>query len=109
MCSILRQAADLPETSTVSGLDSEKEIELLKTLQEFPKVVADTARTRQVHKMTHYIQNLATRFHSFYTVCKVIDPENPELTASRLALVRATKVVMAQALNLVGVEAVESM
>lgn len=109
MCSILRQAADLPETSEASGLDSEKEIELLKTLQEFPKVVADTARTRQVHKMTHYIQNLATRFHSFYTVCKVIDPENPEKTASRLALVRATKTVMAQALNLVGVEAVESM
>lgn len=109
MCSILRQAAGYPETTEVSGLDSEKEIELLKTLQEFPKVVADTARTRQVHKMTHYIQNLATRFHSFYTVCKVIDPENPELTASRLALVRATKTVMAQALNLVGVEAVESM
>lgn len=109
MCSILKQAEGMPETNCAAGLDSEKEIELLKTLQEFPKVVADTARTRQVHKMTHYIQNLATRFHSFYTVCRCCDPDNPEKSASRLALVRAARTVLAEALNLVGVEAVETM
>lgn len=109
MCSILKGAKDLPKAENFEGLDNEKEIELLKTLQEYEKVVAESARTRQAHKITHYIQNLASKFHSFYTVCKVNDPANPELSAKRLALVEACEIVLASALNLIGVEAVESM
>lgn len=109
MCSILKQTKDIPEADNYEGLVDEKEIELIKTLQEYPKVVAEAARTRQAHKITHYIQNLATRFHSFYTVCKVNDPQNPELSAKRIALVKACETVLASALELVGVEAVESM
>lgn len=109
MCSILKGAADIPEAESYDGLDDEKEIELLKTLQEFEKVVADAARTRQAHKITHYIQNLASKFHSFYSSCKVNDPANPELSAKRIALVKACRIVLAEALDLIGVEAVESM
>lgn len=87
----------------------EKEIDLMKTLQEYPKVVRESARTRQVHKMCHYIQNLASKFHSFYNACKVIDPQDQELSDQRLALVKATQIVLADALNLIGVDAVESM
>lgn len=110
ICSILRGAKDAyPAASSYDGLVHEKEIELLKTLSDYPNVIADTARTRQVHKITHYIQNLATRFHSFYTVCKVNDPENPELSAKRIALLEAVQIILADALSLIGVEAVESM
>lgn len=109
MCSILKGAPDYGKPENYEGLDSEKEIELLKTLQDYENVIADTARTRQVHRITHYIQNLASRFHSFYTVCRVNDPENPELSAKRLGLVDASRIVLADALNLIGVEAVESM
>lgn len=109
MCSILKAATDIPAAENFEGLKEEKEIELLKTLQEYPKVIAEAARTRQAHKIAHYIQNLASRFHSFYTVCKVNDPKDPELSAKRLALVQACEIVLASALNLIGVEAVESM
>lgn len=109
MCSILKAAGDYEKPDNYEGLDSEKEIELLKTLQDYENVIADAARTRQMHRITHYIQNLATRFHSFYTVCRVNDPENPELSAKRLGLVEAAKTVLASALELIGVEAVESM
>lgn len=81
----------------------------MKTLQEYNKVVSETARTRQVHKMCHYIQNLASKFHSFYNACKVIDSNDSELTNQRLSLVKATQIVLADALGLIGVQAVESM
>ncbi len=109
MCSIQKQAADIEIADSFADLKHEKEIELMKTLQEFNKVIVDTAKTRQVHKMCHYIQNLASKFHSFYNACKVIDKENLELSSQRLALVKATQIVLANALDCIGVEAVESM
>ena len=109
MCSIEKQAQDIPQAESYELLTHEKEIELMKTLQEFNKVIIDSAKTRQVHKMCHYIQNLASKFHSFYNACKVVDRENLELSAQRLALVKATQIVLANALDCIGVEAVESM
>lgn len=108
ICSILKQA-DYPAPESFDGLVHEKEIELLKTLAEYPSVIEQTARTRQVHKISHYIQNLASKFHSFYTACKVNDPENPELSAQRIALLQAVRIVLEDALNLIGVSAPESM
>ena len=67
-------------------------------------------KTRQVHKVCHYIQTLASKFHSFYNACKVIDRDNMKLSSQRLALVKATQIgSLANALETVGVEAVESM
>ena len=48
--------------------------------------------------MCHYIQYLASKFHSFYNACKVVDRDNLELSAQRLALVKATQIVLANAL-----------
>ena len=109
MCSIQKQAQDIELASSYDLLVDEKEIELMKTLQEFKKVIIDSAKTRQVHKVCHYIQNLASKFHSFYNACKVVDRSNLELSAQRLALVKATQIVLANALDCIGVEAVESM
>lgn len=108
ICSILRNA-DYPMAVNYDGLEHEKEIDLLKTLAEYPSVVEQTARTRQIHKISHYIQNLASKFHSFYTACKVNDPDNPELSAKRIGLLKAVQIVLADALNLIGVSAPESM
>lgn len=109
MCSIQKQAKDLAIADHFDRLNHEKEIELMKGLQEFNKVIIESARTRQVHKVCHYIQDLAGRFHSFYNACKVIDPQNLDLSGQRLALVKATQIVLANALDCIGVEAVESM
>lgn len=108
ICSILKNA-DYGEPEDYSGLVHEKEIELMKTLAEYPSVIEQTARTRQVHKISHYIQNLASKFHSFYTACKVNDPQNPQLSAKRIGLLKAVRIVLEDALNLIGVSAPESM
>lgn len=109
MCSIQKQAKDIELADSFEDLTNEKEIELMKTLQEFNKVIIESAKTRQVHKVCHYIQTLASKFHSFYNACKVIDRDNMKLSSQRLALVKATQIVLANALETVGVEAVESM
>lgn len=109
MCSIQKQAKDIELADSFEDLTDEKEIELMKTLQEFNKVIIESAKTRQVHKVCHYIQTLASKFHSFYNACKVIDRDNMKLSSQRLALVKATQIVVANALETVGVEAVESM
>lgn len=109
MCSIQKQAKDIELADSFEDLTDEKEIELMKTLQEFNKVIIESAKTRQVHKVCHYIQTLASKFHSFYNACKVIDRDNMKLSSQKLALVKATQIVLANALETVGVEAVESM
>lgn len=109
MCSILRSGTDLQMADHYDQITNEKEIVLLKHINEFPSVVADAACLRQPHKMCNYIQKLAANFHSFYNECKVLDVENPELSSQRLALVLAAKITLKNALNLIGVDAPEKM
>lgn len=109
ICSILRQAPDVENAETFDLLTHEKEIALLKYINEFTNVVADSAKSRAPHKVCNYIQKLAQHFHSFYGACKVIDDENVELTKQRLALLKATKITLKNALDLIGVEAIEKM
>ncbi|QTD40717.1 arginine--tRNA ligase [Sporosarcina sp. Te-1] len=110
--SILRQAEEkgmAASTDHVDLLQSEKEVELLKKIGDFPKVVADAARLRSPHRIATYIQELAATFHSFYNAEKVLDPDNRELSEARLALVTATRTTVANALKLIGVAAPERM
>ncbi|MBB4823127.1 arginyl-tRNA synthetase [Sporosarcina luteola] len=110
--SILRQAEEkgmVASTEHVNLLQSEKEVELLKKIGDFPKMVADAARLRAPHRVATYIQELAATFHSFYNAEKVLDPDNRELSEARLALVTATRTTVANALKLIGVAAPERM
>lgn len=109
MCSILRQAPEMKDAENYDLLTHEKEIALMKYINEFTNVVADAAKTRSPHKVCNYIQKLASYFHSFYNACKVIDMEHEELSAQRLALLKATKITLKNALELIGVEAIEKM
>jgi arginyl-tRNA synthetase len=90
-------------------LKEEKELALLKVISEFPKEVATAAEARAPYKITNYIQKLATAIHEFYSECRVIDESNLELTSSRLALAKASKIVMKNALEVIGVSAPEKM
>ncbi|MFJ5717035.1 arginine--tRNA ligase [Neobacillus sp. NPDC093127] len=88
---------------------SEKEIDLLKKLGEFPSAVGEAALKRVPHRITNYIFELASTFHSFYNAEKVLDSEQPERTKARLALVRAVQISLKNALALIGVSAPEKM
>ena len=81
----------------------------MKYINEFTNVVSDAAKTRAPHKVCNYIQKLAQHFHSFYNACKVIDTDNEELSAQRLALLKATRITLKNALYLIGVDAIEKM
>ena len=109
MCSILRSGADIELADHYELISNAKELDLLKHINEFASAVADAAKTRQPHKMCNYITRLAQLFHSFYGECKVLDRENMELTAQRLALVKASEITLRNALNLIGVSAPEQM
>lgn len=109
ICSILRQAGDVPHVEVIDQLTNPKEIALLKEINEFSSVVADAAKKREVHKIANYVQDLASSFHSFYGEVKVMDSSNPELQAQRLNLLVAVKITLRNALNLIGVNAPEQM
>jgi len=87
----------------------EKEISLLKELNRFPEIVEELTENYEVHKLPQYAIKLADKFHSFYNECRVIDEENPEITAARLELVKAVKIVLGETLRLVGVSAPDKM
>lgn len=112
ICSILRQAEEkgfAPSTDALETLSTEKDIDVLKKVGDFPQVVADAARARAPHRITNYVQELAATFHSFYNAEKVLDADNKERSAARLAMITAVAQTIKNALKLVGVAAPEKM
>jgi arginyl-tRNA synthetase len=81
---------------------------LLLELLDFPRVVQNAAARREVHPLPTYLETLATRFHQFYTVHRVL-VDDETLRTRRLALCAATKTVLRCGLGLLGVEAPEKM
>jgi arginyl-tRNA synthetase len=114
IASILRRAAERgvelrPVGEVELGLlEHESELELLRAVADVPAVIARAAELRAPHRLTHAAQDLAARFHRFYTECPVLS-DDPELTQARLWACVATKRVIANLLELLGVSAPESM
>jgi len=81
---------------------------LVLGLSDFPRVVKNAAGRREVHLLTTYLETLATRFHQFYTVHRVLVDE-ADVRVRRLALCAATKTVLGAGLELLGVRAPEKM
>jgi arginyl-tRNA synthetase len=110
--SILRHAAELgvgaDATRTGELLVHPSEHALVRHLLELPDTVATAAERRETHEVPRYAYELATAFSAFYRDCKVLG-EDADLTAARLALVAATRSVIANALDLLGISAPDSM
>jgi len=112
--SLLRNAADLGVVaeSHPELLTHEKEGVLLRSLADFPRVVASAADLRAPHRVARYLEELAGTYHRFYDSCRVLpmgDEETGDLHRARLLLVDATRVVLANGLGLLGVSAPERM
>jgi arginyl-tRNA synthetase len=108
IAAILRNATAAEAGPTSGWTPEPAEVELVKHLAEFPEVVAEAAERRGPHRVAGYAQETAKSFHQFYKQCRVLG-EAPDVERSRLALCRAAGLVMATALDLVGVEAPERM
>ena len=105
LCAIMEQGKDIPLDVTGANLTEEKEKALLKVLSDYPREVLNAALNRAPYKMTTYIQKLASSINEFYTVCRVIDRTNIEVSSSRIALCKASAIVLKNALELIGVTA----
>jgi arginyl-tRNA synthetase len=105
---ILRNAPNPPSNSLVQAPEelAPEEKELIKRLVEFPGVVEEAVERRGPHALPNYAIRVADDFHRFYHEHRVLESDAEEF---RLALVRATQIVIALSLELVGVEAPERM
>jgi arginyl-tRNA synthetase len=95
-----------------SQLSHDRENELLGTLAEFPGVVAAAAAFREPHRVARYLEELAGVYHGFYADCRVLplgEEEISPLHSARANLCAATKQVLANGLDLLGVSAPERM
>ena len=107
--SVLSLGSDIALNSRGGELKEESELALLRLLSDFPGVIASSAEERAPYKLAAYIQKLAASIHSFYTNCHILDRENIAMTSCRLALAKAAKTVMKNALSILGVSAPEKM
>ena len=106
IASLLRTAADAEVGGAPPGPLAPAEKELIKRLTDFPETVREAADRRGPQLLPSYAIRLADDFHRFYQQCRVLDvPEQ----AFRLGLIRATQIVIARSLDLIGVEAPERM
>ena len=114
ICSVLRnaqtQGVKLKEVSLddFDLLTEESEMALCRLLPELPGITARAAAARDLARLTRFAVDVATAFHQFYQQCRILT-EDSALTRSRLALSSATRIVLANTLELLGMDAPERM
>ncbi len=114
IASILRKATDEghPRTTWMDAFERRlvetEEIQLIKALGRYPDVVSASAESLAPHRVTYYLMNLASLFHSYYNKHRVL-VEEAELAEARLCLVKAVQTVIRNGLDLLGVTAPEKM
>jgi arginyl-tRNA synthetase len=108
-CSILRKARGRGAKHPADIFETPQERRLIKLLAEFPEVVREAGEKLQPHLVALYAAELALAFNTFYEACPVIEAGIPELRAARLRLVNCTRIVLRNALGLMGITAPERM
>ena len=111
IASILKVAQErgvTDEGGDVSLLTTEPEQTLIRRMLLLPEMVETIALTLEPHHLTYYAQDIATVFHAFYRDCRVVS-DDKALTAARLKLVKAAKLVLGRTLNLMGMDAPDRM
>jgi len=123
ICTLLRTAvASGHVTELTADWDSEsvnfgvltdpREAELIAALGEFPRIVAFAAEVREPHRIARYLEDLGALYHRFYDGCRVLPAAGEaagEVSLARIWLCAATRQVLANGLDLLGVSAPETM
>ncbi|MBE9536409.1 MAG: arginine--tRNA ligase [Proteobacteria bacterium] len=114
ICSIIRNAAEegieppAPEDVALELLREKEELEIIKILVSFPEIVEGSASAMEPHRIAFFLQDLAIAFHSYYNKTRVL-VDDLRLSKARLYLVCAAKIIVSNALGLLGVKAPEKM
>ncbi len=96
------------DDQAVARLEAPEEINLIKSLARYPDVLAGSAKNMEPHRVTYYLMNLASGFHTYYNKHRVLS-EDPQLQCGRLNLVLAVQKVIRNGLTLLGVSAPNKM
>jgi len=114
ICSMLRllegEGVKVPQIEDVDLglLQVPEEIELMKKLAEFPDEIRICAQTLEPSRLTHYVLDVASLFHSFYNACRV-KGEEENLMKARIILVDSTRIVIRNVLDILSISAPERM
>ena len=111
ICSVLKKSNTINKNiveSDLSLLDREKEVEIQKTLKQYPSVIERAAKSSEPHLICYYLKDLAGLFHSYYNSEKFI-VEDEKLMNSRLFLLNGVKQVLLNGLLVLGINAPEEM
>ena len=111
ICSVLRKAENEFEdfdSVELALLGSEKEIEILKLLRQYPLLIERSAKAGEPHLLCYFLRDLSGVFHSYYNSEKFLI-EDKELMTSRLFLLKGVKQVIANGLRVLGIKAPEEM
>ncbi|MEM3402858.1 MAG: arginine--tRNA ligase [Candidatus Hadarchaeales archaeon] len=108
-CSILRKAGKRWKPHSFSVFQKPQEHRLIKLLSRYPEVLAEAGRRLQPHLLANYAAELAFSFNTFYEECPVMRAEGEELRSARLRLVNCVRIVLRNALELMGIKAPEKM
>ena len=98
----------LADDVDASVLDAPEEVALLRAVARFPAVIEEAADDLEPHVVATYTREVAEAFNAFYRECPVLDAE-PGVREARIALVAGARNAVANALDVLGVEAPESM
>jgi len=112
ICNIIKHSESLGvdphDNYDVSLLIHKAELDLLKTIDQFIDIMDVAYKTLEPQVVANYLQSLATKFHKFYSECRVIN-EDQALTAARIALINAVKVILSNGLRVLGISRPERM
>ncbi|MFH1080971.1 MAG: arginine--tRNA ligase [Pseudomonadota bacterium] len=114
ICSILRMAqergyrASTDEEAALNRLKLSEEIDLIKAVMRFPEVMEGAVKALEPHRLTFYLNDLAALLHSYYNRNKVLS-EDQAMSEARLYLVESVRIVLQNALKLLGVSTPERM
>jgi arginyl-tRNA synthetase len=89
-------------------LNTKEEIELMKRLAEYPEEIKISVQTLEPSRLTRYVLDVASLFHSFYNACRV-KGEEEKLMKARMVLVDSTRIVIRNVLHLLSISAPERM
>jgi len=108
-CSILSKVKDRERDFDANFLNHDSEVTLLKQLARFPLIIEEASNGYKPHIIANYLYETASKFNQFYRDCPVLPEKNAIIRNSRISLVDATRIVLNNALNLLGVSAPEEM
>ncbi|MFH0794094.1 MAG: DALR anticodon-binding domain-containing protein, partial [bacterium] len=120
-CNIFKHADELghvwagAEKCKLDLLEEMEERDLVKLLGRLPEVVNSAATGPEPHLLVSYLREVAGAFNQYYTMgnkdprLRCVQPDQPDLTNARLTLIHATRIVIANALRILGVRAPERM